>query len=177
MSLGLDLLHHDESKDFELVLCDGERKVSVSMHRHILRLSSPYFYNNIGGRCFFFFVWRIPEKHMNSALRLLKYFYTRDLHDLGDVLETRTLCLKLQCGELFNMLRIHPAETIAEAPISDAVINHSDTSHTDTDTSKRSQYKRQDRDPPQTIRRQTRSLNAMITRSKDKRKRINGIWA
>jgi hypothetical protein len=103
-SLGQDLLNEEDCKDFELVVYDGKTKVSFAVHRLVLKVCSAFFARKLGGNYFFFYVWNVPENHIVAALRLIKFFYTRDLRDIGDISQTLSLCLSVECSTIYNLI-------------------------------------------------------------------------
>lgn len=104
-SLGSDLMNDEDSKDFQLITFDGHQRVAVFVHRAVLKLCSPYFNRTLGSIYQFFYTWVVPEGHIAAALRLIKFFYTRSLRDLGDLKQTQTLCLALECSDVYNLLK------------------------------------------------------------------------
>lgn len=103
-SLGLDLFHDEDHKDFELLINDGKLRISTSVHRRVITACSTYLSNKIGGRYKFYYELVVPEGYIAVTLRLVKFFYTRDLDDLGDINQTIEMCLKLECSNLFKSI-------------------------------------------------------------------------
>ena len=103
-SLGLDLFHDEDHKDFELLINDGKLRVSTSVHRRVITTCSTYLSNKIGGKYKFYYELVVPEGYIAVTLRLVKFFYTRDLDDLGDISQTIEMCLKLECSNLFKSI-------------------------------------------------------------------------
>lgn len=83
-SLGEILLMDEESKDFLLVMFDGSQKVSVMIHRLILKVNSVFFKRTLNSLYQLSYVWIIPENAFSEAAGVLKYFYTHDKNDLID---------------------------------------------------------------------------------------------
>lgn len=116
-SLGLDLLDNEEMKDFELTVYDGDLRVSVAVHRVVLKTCSPFFARALNGSYLFFYVWCVPRGAIATAMRLIKFFYTRNLRDLGDLAQTAELCLALECVDTYNLVKQmrHREKDVAKA--------------------------------------------------------------
>ena len=83
-SLGEMLLADEESKDFLLVMFDGSQKISVMVHRLILKVNSAFFKRTLNSLYQLSYVWIIPENAFSEAAGVLKYFYTHNKTDLMD---------------------------------------------------------------------------------------------
>ena len=110
-SLGQDLLADEDYKDFELTVYDGKLRVSVSVHRFVLKACSPFFARTLNSSYLFFYMWCVPEGHIAAALRLVKFFYTRNVRDFGDLAHTQALCLAIECADVFSLVsQMHQRE-------------------------------------------------------------------
>lgn len=120
-SLGQTLMNDDEHKDFELIVYDGKLRVSVALHRLVLKTCSPFFDRLLGGPYQFFYIWNVPENAIASALRLVKFFYTRDLRDLGDLAQTLHLCTVLECADVYNLVnQVHAVKKRPRVVVKDS---------------------------------------------------------
>ena len=101
-------MNDSEFADFEIILFDGESKIATTVHRLVLKTSSPYFRRILNSHYLYMYVLTIPKGSTVPALRLIRYFYSRDLRDLGDLEPTLRLCLQLECSDLYAVLnRVH----------------------------------------------------------------------
>jgi len=126
-SLGQDLFEFDRTKDYLLVIQEGEQganpDTNVLVHGDVLRVSSPFFMRMLGGQHLHGYRWFIPQGYREAALCLLRYMYTRNLDDLWDHVQTKYLALKLEMNRLYHVLtqattlmlyKIHHTEVLAE---------------------------------------------------------------
>jgi len=112
--LGEDLLNDEESKDFELIVTDGRWNVAVATHRLVLRTSSRVFREKLGGRFKFWYTWVVPPGYVSTALRLVKFFYTRNHAYIVDRRRTMELSLRLQCPGIYASLLAVPCTSDTE---------------------------------------------------------------
>lgn len=107
-SLGDDLFENG-SEDFELIVTDGFNRVSVRVHRMVLKACSDFFNNHLGSHYQFYYIWTVPEGQIAAAIRLVKFFYTRDINDLSDDLATtKKLCADIGSHKIFNFINTLP---------------------------------------------------------------------
>jgi hypothetical protein len=96
-SLGELLVADEESKDFLLILYDGKsEKISVQVHRLVLKINSPFFKRKLNSLFHLSFVWIVPENSIQSAISIIRYFYSHDRAHLRDCAETHVLLKSLE---------------------------------------------------------------------------------
>ena len=94
-SLGFEMMTDETTKDYELLVYDGEHLASITVHKSVLQVCSPFFARNM--TCFFY-TWQIPENcTIASAIRLIKFFYTRNHNDIIDYNQSIIMCNQLEC--------------------------------------------------------------------------------
>jgi hypothetical protein len=106
-SLGSTLFRDNETRDFDLILEDGEFRDTINTHRLTLKHSSPFFARVLGGKFYFYYIWTIPKDSSQAALNLIHYMYTRNIDDLnlkqyGCIL--LELSLRLEMCSLYNLI-------------------------------------------------------------------------
>ena len=102
--LGDDLLKNEDFNTYELTVYDGKYAFNTQVNRDVLAVSSPFLARATNGKYYYSYTWVVPRGYVPSALRLVKYFYTRDPADLGDLQRTRELCQQLECKDLMHAL-------------------------------------------------------------------------
>lgn len=110
-SLGQQLFSDEDSKDFTLIIEGSDKdesvrqRVRLAVHKTVLRTCSGFFRKHINGPKYFFaFVWFVRSECIPQAIRMIKFMYTRDLKDLGDINISAKLAVQLEMPELYNTL-------------------------------------------------------------------------
>lgn len=113
--LGHTLWEDDDSKDFQLVFHDGFKYSTIFVHKFVLRACSSFFYEHLGGKHSFFYIWNINENTIDIAKDVIKYMYIGDFEKLRNRnwKELETFALKLNLPFLYNLVeeRQHQKQT------------------------------------------------------------------
>lgn len=133
-SLGNSLLNDTESKDFYLILDDGFIKKKIDVHKTVLKNSSPFFANMLGGTFYFYYVWCIPVNSIRYATYLIRYMYTRNICDLHldeSSEPMMKMCLDLEMTTLLQLINIYvkmlPQNTLKVSPETKLCKTHTTT--------------------------------------------------